>query len=155
SMNWPTAKTPATTSTHPQLGQNCTSATPTATTKPTIDPTKGMKLIAPATQPIRKPKFSPTRDSLVDVAAESADRLGVLARQQRVQPFQHVVPVVEQIERHDRGHHEQADDADHRLAACPDGSDQRCYPGRGLGDHLVDIRAVVLSAEELSETRLE
>ena len=48
SMNWPTAKIaerrPAT---QIQSGQNCTSATPTASTKPTIEPTKGMKLMSP------------------------------------------------------------------------------------------------------------
>jgi hypothetical protein len=31
--------------------------------RPTIEPTNGMKLISPATDPIRNPKFSPTRDS--------------------------------------------------------------------------------------------
>src|SRR5436190_17274299 len=37
-------------------------------------------------------------DCLVDVAAEPADRPGVLARQQGVEPFQHVVPIVKQVE---------------------------------------------------------
>ena len=63
SMNCPTAKMPTTTTIQIQSGQNCTIATPTERTKPTIEPTNGMKLIRPATEPIRKPKFSPTTES--------------------------------------------------------------------------------------------
>ena len=64
------------------------------------------------------PRMKPG-DRLVDLAGERADGVAVAHRHPGVDGADHVVPVDEHVEGDDRRHDEQREDADERLPAGP------------------------------------
>ncbi len=73
-------------------------------------------------------------DLLVHGAGEPADLVGVVARQQPVDPGDHAVPVAQQVEDHEGGDEEQRGDVDHRAPAGEQRGQQRLHDAGAVGE---------------------
>jgi hypothetical protein len=95
----------------------------------------------PATEDQAHQRLAPDEagDRRVHLAGELADGLPVAARQPGIDLGDHVVPVDEQVERDDRRHHHQRQDAEQRLPAGPERAEKIAEPRRAPADHGAEL----------------
>ena len=116
-----------------------------------------MNEASPVHRPIRKPKPTPvkgqartvvdteqeahrrlatdeTGNGAVDVAENAPDRISMVTRQPTVDTRDHAVPVEQDIEGHNRGDDEDAEDAQDCLSSRPDRGHEAAQQRRSLAD---------------------